>query len=166
MQLLWLLLPLLPLAYSNPANNTEDLLWGAYRPNLYFGLRPRLPQSLMTGLIWFGTQNFQSIGSKWPAPTSVADKLNSLLEARHACDQSDGLDSYTWTHFDARQGGVQIIQDSQNNVKITTELLKVPGGSHGGSWAARIKGEPIDPRTRPDSPYSRHSLMYPSSVSI
>jgi mannosyl-oligosaccharide glucosidase len=64
MQFLWLLLPLLPLAYSSPANSTENLLWGAYRPNLYFGLRPRLPQSLMTGLIWFGTQNYQSIGSK------------------------------------------------------------------------------------------------------
>ena len=28
--------------------------------NLYFGLRPRLPQSLMTGLVWFGTQDYQS----------------------------------------------------------------------------------------------------------
>ncbi|OJA11997.1 hypothetical protein AZE42_04747 [Rhizopogon vesiculosus] len=129
MQFLWLLMPLLPLAYSSPANNTENLLWGAYRPNLYFGLRPRLPQSLMTGLIWFGTQDYQSIS-----------------KARHACDQGDGLDSYTWTHFDPRQGGVQVLQDSQNNVKITTELLKVPGGSHGGSWAARIKGAPIDPQ--------------------
>ncbi|KAG0705211.1 glycoside hydrolase [Suillus ampliporus] len=128
MRILWLLLPLLPSVYPSFVNNTEDLIWGAYRPNLYFGLRPRLPQSLMTGLMWFGTQNYQSIA-----------------KARHACDQGDGLDSYTWTHFDPRQGGVQILQDSQNNVEITTELLKVPGGLHGGSWAARIKGAPIDP---------------------
>jgi len=96
----------------------------------------------------------------------LTNELNPSLEARHACDQGDGLDSYTWTHFDPRQGGVQILQDSQNNVKITTELLKVPGGSHGGSWAARVKGEPIDPRARRVSPYLRYSLMRPSRVSF
>lgn len=67
------------------------------------------------------------------------------IEARHACDQGDGLYSYTWTEYDARDGGVQVIKDSANNVQLTTEFLKVPGGSHGGSWAARIKGKPMDP---------------------
>lgn len=66
-------------------------------------------------------------------------------ETRHACDQGDGLDSYTWTEYDAREGGVQVIKDSFNNVQITTEFLKIPGGNHGGSWAARVKGEPMDP---------------------
>jgi hypothetical protein len=65
-------------------------------------------------------------------------------EARHACDQGDGLDGYTWTQFDAREGGIQVLKDSVNNVKVTTELLMVDGGEHGGSWAARIKGEPIN----------------------
>jgi mannosyl-oligosaccharide glucosidase len=32
--------------------NNESLLWGPYRPNLYFGVRPRIPKSLMTGLMW------------------------------------------------------------------------------------------------------------------
>jgi mannosyl-oligosaccharide glucosidase len=48
-------------ALSVPANET---LWGAYRPNLYFGLRPRLPKSLMTGLIWFGTHDYQAAASE------------------------------------------------------------------------------------------------------
>ncbi|KAG5650166.1 hypothetical protein H0H81_000476, partial [Sphagnurus paluster] len=82
----------------------------------------------MTGLMWFGTHDYQSIS-----------------RTRHACDQGDKLDSYTWTEYDARQGGVQVIRDSANNVKITTEFLKIPGGDHGGSWAARVKGEPIKP---------------------
>ena len=43
--------------------NNQSLLWGPYRPNLYFGVRPQLPQSLMTGLMWFGTHNFQSFPS-------------------------------------------------------------------------------------------------------
>jgi len=63
MQLVWLLiLPLAPSVLSQTTNDT--LLWGAYRPNLYFGLRPRIPQSLMTGLMWYGTQDYQSIGSE------------------------------------------------------------------------------------------------------
>ena len=70
-----------------------------------------------------------------------------LAEIRHACDQGDGLNSYTWTEYDAREGGVQVIKDGPNNVKLTTEFLKVPGGENGGSWAARVKGEPIDPGT-------------------
>jgi len=82
----------------------------------------------MTGLIWFGTKDYQSV-----------------QQARHACEQGDGLDSYTWTQYDPREGGIQEIKDSRNNVKITTEFLKVPGGDHGGSWAARVKGEPINP---------------------
>jgi mannosyl-oligosaccharide glucosidase len=64
-------------------------------------------------------------------------------ETRHACDLADGLDSYTWKAYDAREGGVQVLKDSKNNVEITTEFLKVAGGDNGGSWAARIKGKPI-----------------------
>ena len=48
-------------ALSVPTNET---LWGAYRPNLYFGLRPTLPKSLMAGLVWFGTQDYQAAASK------------------------------------------------------------------------------------------------------
>ncbi|KAJ7715951.1 glycoside hydrolase [Mycena maculata] len=125
MHLLWLLLPLSAVAATD-VNDT--LLWGPYRPNLYFGLRPRIPQSLMTGLVWFGAQDYQSIS-----------------KARHACDQGDGITNYTWTEYDTREGGVQVINDGPNNVKITTEFLKVAGGDHGGSWAARIKGKPINP---------------------
>lgn len=61
MRLLWLLLPVLPSVFSKPANDSDDLFWGTYRPNLYFGLRPKIPQSLMTGLMWFGTHDYQSV---------------------------------------------------------------------------------------------------------
>ncbi|KAF9232974.1 mannosyl oligosaccharide glucosidase-domain-containing protein [Melanogaster broomeanus] len=113
-------------AFSLPDNVTEDLHWGSYRPGLYFGLRPRLPQSLMTGLMWFRHTGLP-----------VTDEC-----VIYHCD---GLDSYTWTIFDPRQGGVQVIKDSPNNVELTTELIKVASGQHGGSWAARVKGKPVDP---------------------
>lgn len=71
MHLIWLsLLPLGALASHAPTNDTQALLWGPYRPNLYFGLRPRLPQSLMTGLMWFGTQDYQSVGRQSPPAPS------------------------------------------------------------------------------------------------
>lgn len=89
-----------------------------------------------------------------PVSFKYADTFNSTLypesyqkysvETRHACDQGDNLDGYTWTEYDVREGGVQVLKDGFNNVKITTEFLKVPGGDYGGSWAARVKGEPID----------------------
>jgi mannosyl-oligosaccharide glucosidase len=129
------------------SNGSESMTWGPYRPNLYFGLRPRLPQSLMTGLVWFGVHDYMSVGRQ--SMISMRHLVlywtnhSSYAEARHSCEQGDNLDGYTWTEYDARQGGVQVIKDGRNNVKLTTEFLKVPGGDHGGSWAARIKGEPL-----------------------
>jgi mannosyl-oligosaccharide glucosidase len=67
MQLLWPLLAFAPVIFAQSANVSENLLWGAYRPNLYFGLRPQIPQSLMTGLLWYGTDNYQSLTSQYSA---------------------------------------------------------------------------------------------------
>lgn len=39
----------------------ESLLWGPYRPNLYFGVRPRIPKSFMGGLMWSRVDNFQDV---------------------------------------------------------------------------------------------------------
>lgn len=38
--------------------NNDSLLWGPYRPNLYFGVRPRQPHSLMTGLMWSNVDTY------------------------------------------------------------------------------------------------------------
>lgn len=38
-----------------------------------------------------------------------------------------------------------MLNDPLNNVQISTEWLKTPGGDNGGSWAARIKGRPLSP---------------------
>lgn len=39
----------------------DSLLWGPYRPNLYFGVRPRIPKSLMGGLLWSRVEDYQSV---------------------------------------------------------------------------------------------------------
>ena len=38
--------------------NNQSLLWGPYKPNLYFGVRPRIPNSLFAGLMWAKVDNY------------------------------------------------------------------------------------------------------------
>jgi mannosyl-oligosaccharide glucosidase len=42
-------------------SSNQSLLWGPYRPNLYFGVRPRIPKSLMGGLMWAKVDNYQDV---------------------------------------------------------------------------------------------------------
>lgn len=112
-----------PLA-SSVAN--DSLLWGPYRPNLYFGVRPRIPKSLLTGLMW----------------TNVDDFASAQNNFRHTCEQHAGMAGYGWEEYDTRKGGRQVIHDAGNKIDLKVEFIKVPGGSHGGSWAARITGTP------------------------
>jgi mannosyl-oligosaccharide glucosidase len=45
--------------------NNQSLLWGPYRPNLYFGVRPRIPKSLMTGLMWGKIETYNDFQHSW-----------------------------------------------------------------------------------------------------
>ncbi|RYP12647.1 hypothetical protein DL767_011182 [Monosporascus sp. MG133] len=107
-------------------SNNQSLFWGPYRPNLYFGVRPRIPKSLITALMWAKVDNY----------VEVQDSF------RYTCEQHAGMAGYGWDEYDTRRGGVQTIHDAGNFIDITTSFVKIPGGGHGGSWAARIKGEP------------------------
>ena len=49
---------------------------------------------------------------------------------------------YGWDEYDVRYGGRQTIHDAGNQVDITTEFIKIPGGEHGGSWGVRVRGTP------------------------
>ena len=113
-------------ASSTAASSNDSLLWGPYRPNLYFGVRPRLPNSLTTGLLWANTENYAAAQQSF----------------RHTCEQNEGMAGYGWQEYDARNGGRQVIRDTGNKIDLTIDFVKVPGGQHGGSWAARIKGTP------------------------
>ncbi|KAH9901969.1 glycoside hydrolase family 63 protein [Xylariomycetidae sp. FL2044] len=120
--------------------NNQSLLWGPYRPNLYFGIRPRIPKSLTSGLLWAKVDNY-------------VDVQNAF---RYTCEQNEGMAGYGWDEYDTRNGGFQTIRDAGNKIDITTTFVKIPGGGHGGSWAARIKGEP-----REDAPPDlKTTVMY------
>ncbi|GAO17856.1 uncharacterized protein UV8b_06915 [Ustilaginoidea virens] len=119
--------------------NNQSLFWGPYKPNLYFGLRPRVPQSLWTGLMWGRIDGYND----------VKDGL------RYTCEQGQDIHGYGWDEYDARTGGVQRIHDQGNKIDMTTSFVKIPGGFHGGSWAARIKGE-----LHRDAPPSSKTVVY------
>lgn len=50
------------------ASANDSLLWGPYRPNLYFGVRPRIPKSLLTGLMWANVDDFRNAQESMSAP--------------------------------------------------------------------------------------------------
>ena len=108
-------------------------LWGTYRPHLYFGLRPQLPESLLTALAWYGTH-----------------ELAGIRDMRYSCADTGGIDKFTWTHHDGRSFGVQEIVDQRNNYRLETSFLKT-GSEHasGGNWVARIRGTVLD-ESRPN----------------
>ncbi|KAH8845931.1 hypothetical protein MCOR27_001113 [Pyricularia oryzae] len=110
--------------------NNDTLLWGPYKPNLYFGVRSRTPKSLNMGLLWAKLDNYNEVQH----------------HIRYTCEQNEGMAGYGWDEYDTRRGGVQTIHDAQNQIDISTSFVKIPGGANGGSWAARIKGE-----LRPDA---------------
>ncbi|GMF78181.1 unnamed protein product [Aspergillus oryzae] len=58
---------------------------------------------------------------------------------------------YGWDEYDIRKGGRQTIHDAGNSLDLTIDFIKVHGGQHGGSWAARVKGVPRDDAL-PDQP--------------
>lgn len=95
-------------AISSASN--ASLLWGPYRPNLYFGVRPRLPKSLLTGLLWSNVDDYQAFQG-----------------LRHSCEIGDDMASYGWTEYDGRRGGKQLLSDRGMKIDIETEFIKVPG---------------------------------------
>ncbi|KAL5038334.1 hypothetical protein BDV3_006485 [Batrachochytrium dendrobatidis] len=117
--------------------HNASLLWGTYRPNLYFGARSRTPETVLAGLMWFGISNLAS--KPW-------DNI------RHSCEQDAGLAGYAWNKHSGRNFGDQTIIDKTNNVSIRTQFLKSADGT---DWTVRISGTPL-----PDSTTADISLLF------
>lgn len=103
-------------------SSNDTLLWGPYRPNLYFGIRPRIPKSLATGLLWARVESFEDVQQT----------------IRFTCEQHEGMAGYGWDAYDPRTGGVQTIHDKGNGIDVETSFVKFDEGR--GGWGARIKG--------------------------
>lgn len=150
---------------ENAKLSNDSLLWGPYRPNLYFGIRPRLPKSLLTGLLWARVDSFDAVQHSMlvylvhsPSFCSKIKPSAGILltiaeDFRHTCEQNE-MAGYGWDEYDVRHGGRQTIHDEGNSIDITTEFIKIPGGQHGGSWGVRIKGNP-----RENAPQQLYTTM-------
>ncbi|OZJ06041.1 hypothetical protein BZG36_01129 [Bifiguratus adelaidae] len=77
----------------------------------------------MTGLLWFNSASPEG-----------------MRTIRHSCEQGDNLAGYGYNKHDGREYAEQTIHDDANNLVITTQFVKIPGGEHGGHWIARIRG--------------------------
>ncbi|KAI3327053.1 glycoside hydrolase family 63 protein [Xylariaceae sp. AK1471] len=120
---------------QNATGSQLVFTWGPYRPNLYFGLRPRIPKTLLVGLMW-----------------ANGDDIDNMLQTlRDTCEQDDGMSGYGWTMYDTRQGGIQTIHDSSLHIDMDTEFFKT---QEGDSWGVRISGT-----TREDAPASLRTAL-------
>lgn len=138
--LTWVVLlssPLWPTVIAANGLDENSLIWAPYRPSLCFGMRPTIPNSVLLGLMWTGTQ----------------DEDLSPEALRHECDLDDGTHGPTWKAYDPRIGGTQYIQDIANQLDITTHFVRLPYGNV-GDWAVRVKGVP-----RRDAPANLESTM-------
>ncbi|KAK8079739.1 hypothetical protein PG997_007557 [Apiospora hydei] len=97
--------------------------WAPYRPNLYFGVRLPVPDSLLMGLMWARGDDDESIA-------------HSL---RDTCEQDEGMAGYGWTKYDVRTGGTQLIHDQELHLDLQTDFAKSPDGD---AWAVRVSGTP------------------------
>ena len=48
--------------------SNQSLMWGPYRPNLYFGVKPRIPKSMIAGLMWGKVDDFASVAQSTSFP--------------------------------------------------------------------------------------------------
>eukprot|EP00116_Pleurobrachia_bachei_P001952 sb/3462214/ len=112
--------PYLPLVYPECCTGTEDQLarlWGSYRPQVYFGIRPRIPESVIFGLAWM--------------PVMGPHGQASL---RHTSEQRE-LKSFMWQRHDGNKFGVQKLVD--NGYELETSFVKANYALQ--DWTARVK---------------------------
>ncbi|KAK8010457.1 glycoside hydrolase family 63 protein [Apiospora arundinis] len=110
-------------ADGRAAAKTNWRTWAPYRPNLYFGVRLPVPDSLLMGLMWARGDDEDSI-------------VRSL---RDTCEQDEGMAGYGWTKYDVRTGGTQLIHDQELQLDLQTQFTKTPDGK---AWAVRVSGTP------------------------
>jgi mannosyl-oligosaccharide glucosidase len=101
----------------------NSMLWGSYRPNLYFGTRTRSIDTVMTGIMWFGINDLEDRYS--------LKNYSPWHNIRHTCEQDENIFGYAWQKHNGRDYGSQTITDILNNIIIKTEFIKKVRGSKG-----------------------------------
>jgi len=69
-------------ADNTSASFNASLLWGPYRPNLYLGIRPRIPDGIVTGLMWGKFEDVERSGCQTLQTHCYADQVDSTATQR------------------------------------------------------------------------------------
>lgn len=69
----------------------QSLLWNPYRPNVYFGVRPRIAKSFVGGLMWSKVDNFQDVQHSELLPLILVVAEGSFGRA---------VEAWIWLHMD------------------------------------------------------------------
>ncbi|KAL1807328.1 hypothetical protein ACET3Z_030396 [Daucus carota] len=96
----------------------ESLYWGTYRPQVYLGIRARVPQSLVAGMMW------------------IIYKEGRYF-IRHVCQDSDELKKYGWTYHNGRDYGHQDLVDQDMTLGVSFLKSKGDYSGYGGDWVVR-----------------------------
>eukprot|EP00668_Euglena_longa_P040271 GGOE01053042.1.p1 GENE.GGOE01053042.1~~GGOE01053042.1.p1 ORF type:complete len:749 (-),score=178.86 GGOE01053042.1:153-2399(-) len=99
------------------AEYNSSMLWGTYRPHLYFGMRTRTAAGVLTGILWRGQQS----------------------GLRHTAEDGEHV-LFGWQHHDGRGYGQQSILDREVGLEMTITVVRQPRGRFGGDWAVRFTG--------------------------
>lgn len=106
------------------AEHNASLLWGTYRPGVYFGVKSRTsPEAVVAGLMW------TSVGKGGRIDGS---------RLRHTCEEAETREGlhFGYTEHDGRAYATQVITDPQLQVELKTSFLK---HSH-HHWTMRVTG--------------------------
>ncbi|KAJ0235419.1 hypothetical protein HA466_0266020 [Hirschfeldia incana] len=103
-------------------DHKESLYWGTYRPQVYFGVRARTPQSLVAGLMWLGDKKDD----------------NGKHVMRHFCENSQDLKSFGWKEHNGVDFGRQEILDRDMILETSFVKSKEESLGYGGDWSVRI----------------------------
>jgi len=89
-------------------NETQLDLWGTFRPQTYFGMRAKVPDSLQFGFTWF-------IASK----SDDYDRIRNYVS-----NGEDGVSLFSWLVHDGRDYGHEIVEEERNGIRIHFEWVK------------------------------------------
>eukprot|EP00474_Spongospora_subterranea_P009137 CRZ09595.1 hypothetical protein [Spongospora subterranea] len=100
--------------------------WGTYRPGIYAGVKARVPDSPLFGIMF-----------------SNADMMDGYNHIRHDCDDRDQMQGFGYEFHDGVQAAVQHLPDLFTGVNLTTSFVQVPGSG----WVLRISGKKLPSST-------------------
>ena len=104
------------------ADYNSSMLWGSYRPHVYFGMRTRTPKGVLTGITWRSAQS----------------------GLRHNAEDGEHV-TFGWQIHDGVSFGHQVINDRENGMEMAVHMVKKPYGVKGGHWAVRFEGRAMRP---------------------